>query len=358
MGLLGALVYFFYFRSLVIQAYENMGPEWLNKFIYTFYPRFFVEKHRFDPEFFLSKADQMVLRILVFLMIITIWGQKIYDRIFNRKFTSEFNLNVFRWVIYLSASLFYWDFLIELNKLNQIKEFYQPILFNKVFMTNFPSMNVLYILFGLMVFANILAFLNRWLIVFGLIFAFCFVLLQGVFLSFHKIDHGFATYIYCLLLFPLVGIIKKSTIQASSDYWPIRLIWVAITLSYLMSGLEKLTISGWNWFQPSTLKGYLSLHNTTLGLFVIQYEWLCVLLSIGGLVFQLGFVSILFRQKLLWFFVPAGIFFHFMTGQLFQITGLLSPWQLVYVFFIDWEKAWEIISNNGFLYKITNTKKG
>ena len=354
----GILIYSIFIRNLVFLAYADNEPEWFNSFIHTFYPRFFVERDRFSADFFLQKTDLMVGRISLVFILIIFWGPRLYNKVFVAKDISFLNFKVLRVILFGVAPFYYWDWITELIHLGEMKDFYAPVLFLSPLFPNYPSAYLLAVIFALMILSNLLSILNKQLLFSGLCFALCFITLEGFFLSFHKLDHGFATYIYCLLIFPWMGIVKQSKENTFSDAWPIRLIWVSITLSYFMSGMEKLTISGWHWVMPETIQGYLSLHHTPLGDFVAHYDFLCVLMAVLGLSLQLGFVSVLFKPKLVWVFVPAGLIFHFLTGQMFQIAGWISPWQVVYVFFVDWKQVLEIFSNKGFLYKMINTKNG
>jgi hypothetical protein len=56
------VLYYVLFRNLVEAAYQNEAPVWFEELIQAVYPRFTIEKHRFNLHFFLEKADQVIWR--------------------------------------------------------------------------------------------------------------------------------------------------------------------------------------------------------------------------------------------------------------------------------------------------------
>ena len=60
--LLGLCCYDLVGQTMIAQLYEGTAPSWLMELINTVYPRFAVEKHRFELSFFQEKAWQLLTR--------------------------------------------------------------------------------------------------------------------------------------------------------------------------------------------------------------------------------------------------------------------------------------------------------
>jgi hypothetical protein len=71
---------------------------------------------------------------------------------------------------------------------------------------------------------------------------------------------------------------------------------------------------------------------------VAESDLLCVLLPTLALLFELGFIVIVFRPAWTWVFLPAGILFHAGTYLLLGVGWYFNGWVATYVFFIPWEK--------------------
>jgi hypothetical protein len=63
-----------------------------------------------------------------------------------------------------------------------------------------------------------------------------------------------------------------------------------------------------------------------------------VLLPLGALLFELGFILTVFRPKLAWVFLPAGVLFHMGTYLLLGVGWYFNGWIATYIFFIPWER--------------------
>ncbi len=102
--------------------------------------------------------------------------------------------------------------------------------------------------------------------------------------------------------------------------WPLKVAHVLIALTYLSTGLTKLVFGGLAWMNGYTLQAYLLAdglrRNLPLGLWVAQHRTLCVLLSIGTVIFELLFFVSLF--------LPRKAPYFFLGGLVFQLGLLLT----------------------------------
>ena len=97
---------------------------------------------------------------------------------------------------------------------------------------------------------------------------------------------------------------------ATAPGWPILFIRVQIALTYWLAGYAKLVVGGVGWADGATLQYYLLLRGQPLGWWVAQSPELCLLLSVGSLVWELVFPLVLFWPRTAWVLVPAAVAFH------------------------------------------------
>lgn len=335
-------------RPLVVEAYQDAAPVWFNFIINVLYPRFWVEKYRFELGFFLQKADQVLFRFaLVNGMAIAFTIFFSYSPSFKRRVSRFWSSSVpvkrvtwLRILLYAGILFFTYDWYWYLVDFGKAAVFYKPILLLKLLGVPFPSAEVSLILCILLVLSCMAVIFSFQMVLSSVIVAALFVLIQGWINSFEKIDHTFATLTYAIILMPFLLYQQQmanrhhSSVQAG---WPLQLIKLSISLVYFMAGLEKLLISGWHWLDKETFRSYIFLHQVPLGLWIAKSDFLSVLLPLFALVFQLSFISILFFPRLTAIFLLAGIAFHMGTYLLLQVGWYFNAWVLVYIFFINWE---------------------
>jgi hypothetical protein len=346
--LLAAGSYLLYFRSLVSLAYEGKAPSWVGSMIEILYPRFEIEKQRFDLIFFLHKTDQILIRFLLtatFLMALlyfraasSIIKNKIHT--FWNEQTSVRNAKVLRVLFFSFMILIFKDIYWDLMSWGKAEVFYRPILLYKILHLSFPSETGIAIIYSVLLISCLACIFNIYPILFSIIAILNFILIQGYLFGFEKTDHGFAPFTYAGLLMPFMIYYYEKARKYDHEHlpgWPLKLILTTLALCYLFSGLEKILISNFQWFMPGTFKAYLKLHETPWGLTIMQSDLLCTLLPIMTLLFQVGFILVLFFKKSRWLFIPAAVIFHISTYLVFNVGGFTNPWILVLVFFIDWD---------------------
>ncbi|MDO1446042.1 HTTM domain-containing protein [Rhodocytophaga aerolata] len=341
------MLYLFAGRELMLEAIEGKAPAWFNQILETFYPRFAIEKHRFDTHFFLSKADQVVIRFsLVQMFLLVFTSAYIFKLPFRNQVNAFWDTPVsvrqvhwLRVLFYLGMLFFTYDWFYYLDLVRPAEIFYKPLLLLRILNIDFPSVPVSGIVFGLLMlsYAGVIFWVKP--VSCSIISTLLFVLMQGWLYSFEKIDHTFSTLTYAALIMPFLVYEQQKAFRAASPQqaaWPLQLIRVCIAMVYVMAGLEKLLIAGTEWFNPESFRSYLFLHQAPAGLWVAQSDVLCTILPFGAMLFQLGFCSILFFRRLTPFVLLAGIGFHAGTYILLEVGWYFNAWIFVYIFFIDW----------------------
>ena len=345
--LLMIFLYVFLIREWVKLMAIEQAPEFFVHWVELIYPRYLTEKHRFDPVFFIQKADQVIYRLTFVLFSVILF---IYLYFFNSTFqqrvvnfwdkkTTLKNINILRICYSIISFYLVFDWIQIIHKIHVIKAFYQPVFLLKILGLPFPPLFILQICYGLLFICLVLIFFNYKPVWASSIFAFLFIFIQGYFFSFHKLDHTYATYNFGVILMPFLlyqVFISKQKRLDSSPAWPLIIIQLGVSLAYFMAGIEKVLVSGLYWFSPETLLFYLKQHDSLLYPFLNHYPWLVSLLSILVVVFEIGFILIVFFPRSKFFFIVCGILFHWSTYTFLGVGGMLSPWILSYIFLIDW----------------------
>ncbi len=336
------LLYVCWLRGLVPQVFHGNAPAWFTAIVNWTYPRFGVEKHRFELAFFVRHADQIVIRfgLVNAVALALVFSSNRYASV--RHYWAGFwnlrisfaRLHLYRIFFYTGILFFSGGWYLQLASLHRAGAFYKPVPLLRLLHLPFPPPWVSGILCAGLAASCLLAVWGFRQILFSIIVsiivAVLFTLLQGWLFSFEKMDHAFAPITYALWLMPLV----MRQYEKNEPLWALQLLRLVVGLVYLQAGLEKLLVGGWEWLSPDTFRNYLYLHPTALGSWVAAQNWLCVVLPLGALLFQLGFVSVVFVPRLRWVFLPAGVLFHAGTYALMHVGGYVNAWVWLYVFFI------------------------
>jgi hypothetical protein len=111
------------------------------------------------------------------------------------------------------------------------------------------------------------------------------------------------------------GAAGKASVPHQSDMamWPLKTAHALMALTYFSTGLTKLVFGGLRWMNGYTLQAYLLAdgvrRDLPIGVWLAQHRTLCVLLSIGTVVFELSFAISLFRPRIAPLFFLGGLFF-------------------------------------------------
>jgi vitamin K-dependent gamma-carboxylase-like protein len=129
--------------------------------------------------------------------------------------------------------------------------------------------------------------------------------------------------------------------------WPIRLIQLFLAQVYLFSGYAKLFHSGWRWASASNLSNWMLYFSQqdqvrvfhSLGAWLAYRPLLCQVIGIGTLIFEIGFIFVLFSPTARLVLVPMAVLFHIAILVSMNLVFLNVPQLLV---FADWDRvaAW------------------
>jgi hypothetical protein len=131
--------------------------------------------------------------------------------------------------------------------------------------------------------------------------------------------------------------ISGSRSQVRIPNFGTQMIIATLALSYFSAGYCKLS-ADLMWADGDTLQVYILekhlLLDIALGNFIAQSYWLCLLLGWATLVFELGFMVVIFATKLRPVFAVAGLLFHLGIFLAMDIN-FLTHMCLVYLIFLD-----------------------
>jgi hypothetical protein len=134
----------------------------------------------------------------------------------------------------------------------------------------------------------------------------------------------------------------------SGEYtWPIRMIWVAMSLVFFAAAVAKLRHSGLEWITSNNMKVILTravYHVsdadplTNFGLWIAAHDWLTHLLAAVALIIELGFIVSLVSPVARIIFVPAA--FALLVGIRVLMGPTFGGFLIANVFWVPWSSAW------------------
>jgi hypothetical protein len=111
-----------------------------------------------------------------------------------------------------------------------------------------------------------------------------------------------------------------------------------LALVYLSAGVEKLRTAGLRWIDGESLRAYLVEHYLYSGrsqaLFIAKRVFLCRVLSVVVLVWELTFWLVLVFPATTWVYVSAGLLFHVATSVTMRIHYWVYFCPVYFVFFV------------------------
>jgi hypothetical protein len=131
----------------------------------------------------------------------------------------------------------------------------------------------------------------------------------------------------------------------SGEYtWPVRMVWVLMSLVFFAAGVAKLRASGLEWVLSDSMSLMLIRSNygfqnplSHWGLYVAQWAWLCHLLAAGTIAIEVGFPLSLVSRVARWMIVPGAFLMQF--GIRFLMGPVFDAFMVCYLFWIPWDRV-------------------
>lgn len=325
LNLLGILSYFTLIEDEIIEYLTSEPTSSLSNIIELLFPKLLVEKNHFSVDFFLSRVHQILFRTSLanLLVCYIIYRKETITPIWNSYWDTKYrNTDIQIYLIILYSFLAYtlYDWSTDLTHLYRLSDFYKPVLLYHLIPPFILNKGIQLSFIVIEAISLVMLFWNKTRKYSAIIISFIFILEYGLFACFGKVDHGYITIIYSLLVLPiLLWNIKK-------HQWVITLIQSAIALSYFQAGSEKILLSGLSWLNPTHFQQFLLMHPTPISSWIASSLTLCFILSFLTLCFQLTFPIILFVKKLTPIYLISAILFHIGTTFVLDINSYLNPW--------------------------------
>ena len=146
----------------------------------------------------------------------------------------------------------------------------------------------------------------------------------------------------------------RASEMVDTAVWPLKLVQVLLSLGYLSTGLAKILYGGLDWMNGYTLQQHMlnsaAVWEMPLGIWVAQQHLICVVLSIGTIIFEIFFFLTLIVPWTVPYFLIGGILFH--SGIYVTMAAPFFQHIILYAVFIDFEhifntkSAWSAIWRN------------
>lgn len=124
--------------------------------------------------------------------------------------------------------------------------------------------------------------------------------------------------------------------------WQLRLIQLLICEIYLFSGWSKIVRTGLDWVSADNIRRWILYlvqdpevaRFQALGLWIASHPTICLLIAIGALALEFGFVSVMFSSTARRWLVPAALAFHIGIAYTMNLTFVTA---LLLLIFVNWD---------------------
>jgi hypothetical protein len=137
-----------------------------------------------------------------------------------------------------------------------------------------------------------------------------------------------------------VGASDFTVAESTFAAWPLQLVKWLFVLIYFSATFSKIVGNGADWFNGYTLQYYLMRDGlrwgSSLGIWISQYHWLAILLSITTIFFEATFFLAVLFPRLAVLYIPLGIALH--LGIYLTMRAPFFQYIAVYSVFIPWSR--------------------
>jgi hypothetical protein len=144
----------------------------------------------------------------------------------------------------------------------------------------------------------------------------------------------------------------KPPVQPSGEYrWPVRMIWLLLSVVFCAAGASKLVRSGFAWITSDHLAlTLIQAHYfnakppTQWGLAIARHPWLCHVLAAGAIALELAFPLALVSRVLRIPIVAGTFLMQVCIGLTLGIWFL--PFLMLYLFWVPWDHAGTLLRSS------------
>lgn len=143
----------------------------------------------------------------------------------------------------------------------------------------------------------------------------------------------------------------RRTSECDAEYtWPIRFVWVAMSLIFFAAGISKLRHSGLDWIFSDSFSLFLLRQQyhisdgdplTTWGIVVAHHPWLSHAMAASAVTVETLFPIVLFSRRARLVLVPGGLLF--LVGIRLLMGPTFEQFMMCYVFWVPWDRVAVIV---------------
>ena len=139
---------------------------------------------------------------------------------------------------------------------------------------------------------------------------------------------------------------ERQTTDDGEYTWPIRFVWVAMSLIFCAAGISKLRHSGVDWILSDNLSMLLLRQQyhlsdgeplTNWGIWVANHHWVARGMAAMSVMVETGFPLVLFSRRARALLVPAGL--AFLVGIRILMGPTFEQFMMCYVFWVPWDRV-------------------
>ncbi|HVE90959.1 MAG TPA: MFS transporter permease [Actinomycetota bacterium] len=130
--------------------------------------------------------------------------------------------------------------------------------------------------------------------------------------SYGKVDHDRVALLVALAVLPTVAWTAEDGTSAAAG-WAMRMVQVAVALTYFLAGVTKMLVSGPSWITSSILISAITRRGTMFADPLLQFPRLLHLMQLGIIVFELTALLMLVRGRVGRLYVWMAALFHTVT---------------------------------------------
>jgi hypothetical protein len=150
---------------------------------------------------------------------------------------------------------------------------------------------------------------------------------------------GFTLSVVALLIFSFAEKPRRGDGPSPEYRWPVALIQLLFSFTYLFSGLSKLRTVGFAWASAANFEGLVQAMvvpevRPLLAHWFIGQPLLCAAGGVAGLLLDFGVVAAVFSRRAAAVIVPAALLAH---ALIYLVMGVFFPAAPLLLLFVDWE---------------------
>ena len=141
---------------------------------------------------------------------------------------------------------------------------------------------------------------------------------------------------------------QRSPQRIYTAIWPLKLVQLLLCFAYVSTGLAKLIYGGLAWMNGYTLQQIIFTsainRDIPIGVWLAQQHTLCLLMSIGVVLFEVFFFVVFLLPETVPYFLLGGVLMH--LGIYFAEGSDFFQYIVLYVVFIDFDKWFVLARGN------------